>query len=159
MLHIPFGYLFLNEPPEVPMLLPDLRTVDKLFKKHPSQPYNPDIANAFFRAGLIESWGRGVDVMVQECRKSGSPEPVLRYEDSGFWVEFYSKATAKTPGKTPGLILSAFKETPELTIPELAMLLGKSESAVERAIKKLREAGKLVRVGPAKGGHWKVTGE
>jgi len=28
MLHVPFGYLFLSEPPEEPMLLPDLRTVD-----------------------------------------------------------------------------------------------------------------------------------
>jgi len=32
-----------------------------------------------------------VDVMVQACRKYGSPEPVLRYEDSGFWVEFGAK--------------------------------------------------------------------
>jgi len=38
--------------------LPDNWTIDKPIKKHPSQPYNPDIANAFFRAGLIESWGR-----------------------------------------------------------------------------------------------------
>jgi len=67
--------------------LPENWTIDKLLKKHTSQPYNPDIANAFFRAGLIESWERGIDVMVQACRKYGSPEPVLRYEDSGFWVE------------------------------------------------------------------------
>jgi len=35
--------------------LPENWTIDKLLKKHPSQPYNPDIANIFFRAGLIES--------------------------------------------------------------------------------------------------------
>jgi ATP-dependent DNA helicase RecG len=71
--------------------LPENWTIDRLFQKHPFQPYNPNVANAFFRAGLIESWGRGVDVMVQACRKYGSPEPVLRYEDSGFWVEFGAK--------------------------------------------------------------------
>ncbi len=31
--------------------LPDNWTVENLLKKHPSKPYNPDIANAFFRSG------------------------------------------------------------------------------------------------------------
>lgn len=26
-------------------------------EKHRSLPHNPDIANTFFRAGFIESWG------------------------------------------------------------------------------------------------------
>ena len=53
----------------------------------------------------------------------------------------------------------ALRQDATLTIPELAAHMGKSERAVERAIKKLREDGKLERVGPAKGGHWKVLGE
>ncbi|MBT5269672.1 MAG: transcriptional regulator, partial [Candidatus Marinimicrobia bacterium] len=36
--------------------LPDEWGVEDLLRKHPSKPYNPDIANAFFRAGMIESW-------------------------------------------------------------------------------------------------------
>ena len=28
---------------------------ESLLTKHPSKPYNPDIANAFFRSGYIES--------------------------------------------------------------------------------------------------------
>jgi predicted HTH transcriptional regulator len=39
---------------------------------------------------------------------------------------------------------------------ELAGYFGKSESAMERAIRKLREEGRLQRIGPAKGGYWKV---
>lgn len=39
--------------------LPENWTIEKLLDKHPSKPYNPDIANAFFRSGYIESWGRG----------------------------------------------------------------------------------------------------
>ena len=39
--------------------LPDQWTVERLKKKHPSRPFNPDVANCFFRAGLIEAWGRG----------------------------------------------------------------------------------------------------
>jgi len=32
-------------------------TVEKLLGKHASIPFNPDIANVFFRAGMIEAWG------------------------------------------------------------------------------------------------------
>jgi ATP-dependent DNA helicase RecG len=45
--------------------LPDDWTVERLKSKHPSQPYNPDVANAFFRAGMIEAWGRGIERVIQ----------------------------------------------------------------------------------------------
>ena len=55
-------------------------------------------------------------------------------------------------------ILEYVAENPETTIPELAEITGVSTRSVERNIKKLQDAGKLRRVGPAKGGHWKVLG-
>ena len=61
-----------------------------------------------------------------------------------------------TPGKLPERIRALLRAKPDLSIPELAASLGKSVSAVERAIRKLREGGRLERVGPAKGGLWKV---
>lgn len=66
------------------------------------------------------------------------------------------KTPVKTLGKTPERILALLAETPALSISELARHIGKSESAIERAIRKLREAGRLTRVGPDKGGHWRV---
>ena len=36
-------------------------TIDDLMGKHRSRPYNPLIANTFFRAGFIEAWGRGIE--------------------------------------------------------------------------------------------------
>ncbi|MCI5143883.1 MAG: winged helix-turn-helix transcriptional regulator [Candidatus Electrothrix sp. ATG1] len=53
-------------------------------------------------------------------------------------------------------ILQFLTATPTMTIPELAGILNRSESAVGRAIRKLRQAEKLKRVGPAKGGYWRV---
>jgi len=38
----------------------------------------------------------------------------------------------------------------------LASRLNRSESAIKRAVRKLRDSGRLQRVGPAKGGTWKV---
>lgn len=62
----------------------------------------------------------------------------------------------KTLGKTPEIILRYLIAAPDASIPELAQILDKSESAIERAIRKLRADGKLRRIGPAKGGHWEV---
>ncbi len=55
---------------------------------HPSQPYNPDIANAFFRAGEIETWGRWIAQIFRSCRAAGTPEPRIEPRAGGLWVEF-----------------------------------------------------------------------
>ena len=38
-------------------------TPETLMRRHRSKPYNPNIANAFFRAGYVEAWGRGIEKM------------------------------------------------------------------------------------------------
>ncbi len=68
--------------------LPDNWTVEKLLTKHPSKPYNPDIANALFRSGYIEAWGRGTIKMINDCIRFDIPSPHYYYDMSGFWVEF-----------------------------------------------------------------------
>jgi predicted HTH transcriptional regulator len=68
----------------------------------------------------------------------------------------FAKMSGKMTGKTSGKVLHLLKESPELSIPEMAMRLGKSERTIERATRELRSTGKLARIGPDKGGHWKV---
>ena len=68
--------------------LPEDWTISNLFKNHSSRPYNPDIANAFFRSGYIESWGRGISKMAELCEAKGLPKPTYLVEGSDFWVEF-----------------------------------------------------------------------
>jgi ATP-dependent DNA helicase RecG len=68
--------------------LPETWTVEKLVEKHSSKPYNPDIANAVFRSGYIESWGRGTIKIIEKCVEAGLPKPSYIYENSGLWVVF-----------------------------------------------------------------------
>lgn len=68
--------------------LPENWTVKTLLEKHASRPYNPDIANALFRSGYIESWGRGTIKIIKECKAAGIPEPVFSYDSSDISVEF-----------------------------------------------------------------------
>ncbi len=68
--------------------LPENWTVRKLLQKHSSKPRNPEIANAFFRAGYIEAWGRGTIKIAEQCQKHGLPTPEFKNEGSDFWVIF-----------------------------------------------------------------------
>ena len=68
--------------------LPENWTVDMLQEKHTSIPYNPDIANAFFRSGYVEAWGRGIEKINELCTDARLPLPVITYNHSGCWVEF-----------------------------------------------------------------------
>ena len=83
--------------------------------KHAAQPYNPDVANAFFRSGMIEAWGRGIEWMMKDCLNAGVLVPNLRYKQTGLWVEFSfsdhsgKQKMQKLPKKLPkkkSLILS-----------------------------------------------------
>ncbi|NLF43636.1 MAG: transcriptional regulator, partial [Bacteroidales bacterium] len=68
--------------------LPENWTIETLLDKHSSKPFNPDIANTLFRSGHIESWGRGISKMTEQCFKYGLPAPLFFFKSSGFWVEF-----------------------------------------------------------------------
>jgi ATP-dependent DNA helicase RecG len=48
------------------------------------------------------------------------------------------------------------KTNPGLTARELANVLGISQRAVEKQIYKLRQANRIRRIGPDKGGYWEV---
>ena len=66
------------------------------------------------------------------------------------------KTRVKTPVKTDAQLLALLRRQPTLALADAAAHLGKSVSAVERLVRKLREAGRLRHVGPQKGGHWEV---
>ena len=97
--------------------LPPDWTLERLLSKHASAPFNPDVANTFFRSGQIEAWGRGIERMVQACEQAGQPAPVLQLEAIGLWVTFAFAAEylAASPGLGGSLVetpVEAPVETP-----------------------------------------------
>ncbi len=55
--------------------LPFGLTPDDLKRPHESRPWNPIIARAFWRRGIIESWGRGTIKMAELTAEAGLVEP------------------------------------------------------------------------------------
>ena len=58
---------------------------------------------------------------------------------------------------TEDKILNHFKQNPNSTIKELAIILDLTTRAVEKQIAKLKEEGKLKRIGSARQGYWEVN--
>lgn len=69
--------------------LPENWTTEKLFESHPSSPYNPLIANAFFRSGDIESWGRGYKRILEAVSTYKLLPPRLEML-SGLMITYYT---------------------------------------------------------------------
>jgi len=87
------------------------------------------------------------------------PVPEYRYDFSGFFLELNVSShdqLVETSVKTSVKILELISSNNQITILELAGEIGVTERSIERNIQKLQQNGKLIRIGPAKGGHWKI---
>jgi len=145
-----------------PDQLPPSWTLAKLRQKHASLPFNPVIANVFFRAGEIEAWGRGVERIFAACREARFPEPVIEQESTGLWIslafpEDIVKRTAESDsgkkfGRGAGAILKMIEGNPRISAQEmvdsLTISLTISERAIEKNLRSLREQGVIRRIGP-----------
>ncbi len=136
--------------------LPDDWTIEKLLEKHPSKPFNPDIANALFRSGYIESWGRGIRKMINECILFGIPKPKLFYDMSGFWVEFskgtYNEKHLKSLGLNSRQIkaIKYLNENRRITNSEYQTIHKVSRNTATRDLTELVEKG-LIKSSDTKG--------
>jgi ATP-dependent DNA helicase RecG len=64
-----------------------LNTTEKLFEKHSSKPFNPKLAQIFFKSGMIEQWGRGFDKIREACeRYDKTPLPEYDISETGVMV-------------------------------------------------------------------------
>ena len=67
--------------------------IDKnLYEKHQSVPYNPLIAQTFFKAGFIESWGRGYEQIRKVCLDYNyTPNPKIEIGRDGIMIQCTQK--------------------------------------------------------------------
>lgn len=143
----------------------------KLLGKHPSRPFNPLLANAFFRAGYIESWGRGIEKIHRECRDHGIEPPIYDFSMAGVMLTFRSPkvyshggprgpSNETTPKTTPIPIaqnlLTLIQAAPDITLRQLADQVGLTREGVKYHLKKLKSKGLLRHVGSTRDGRWEI---
>jgi len=67
------------------------------------------------------------------------------------------KNSVKSSVKTEEVILHLLSQNPKMTAKDLAETLEITLRAVEKQLANLKKDNKLERIGPDKGGYWKVT--
>lgn len=142
--------------------LPENWTIDTLLEEHASKPFNPDIANAFFRSGYIESWGRGISKMTDLCAEAGLPKPLYYYKSSGFWVEFrkdiYHNEYLQSLGLNDRQIKAVLytKEKGKITNSEYQEINETSARTAVRDLEMLVNSGIFKRKGERKGAYYEL---
>lgn len=153
--------------------LPAEIPVERLFQEHVSKPSNPNLANVFFKCGMVESWGRGFEKIISYYKENESKLPEIDHSLGGVTARCFAsdgylkleREHAKDPfynGKKVNdpingfcdIVLAVLKEYPEATYNEIAMKSGKSTATVKRVLAKLKADGKIVREGSKKTGRW-----
>ncbi|MCL1853938.1 MAG: winged helix-turn-helix transcriptional regulator [Peptococcaceae bacterium] len=136
-----------------------------------SSPYNPKIAYAFYRAGYIETWGRGIERITTACKEAGKREPLFEASPGEIGVTFFADINLVTHEKARGDLKDTVKDTvngtqhrilqllvanPKMTARAISQALEINERNVKKNIKTLKDADLIRRVGSDRSGYWVV---
>ena len=151
-------------------MLPFGWTVETLLSTHVSKPYNPDVAKVFYRAGYIESWGRGIQKIRDACKSLGADEPEYIVHGEDIMVKFSALQSAKvsdakalnvlkdvTKDATIEIkILNLIKENASITTTDMARQLSVNRRTIQRGLEVLKSRGTIERKGGKRYGYWQV---
>lgn len=149
-------------------ILPSEWNIGTLLERHKSKPYNPDVANAFFRAGYVETWGRGIQKICEACKSYGIPEPEFKLLGGDITIKFTALKLRKSfendtlndtlddtlNDTLDAKIFAILKSNNKITQKKIAANLGISIVSVKRIMKKLVENGIIERKGGKRFGYW-----
>ena len=159
---------------------PNLNTTEKLFAKHSSKPFNPKLAQIFFKSGMIETWGRGFDKIREACAKHDAPLPEYDISDVGVMVlckpcerylrlldnnslnnneRIISELLSEKEIEKMSAILIYLQDNSTITSKKGRDLTNKSAATVRRYLERLCEVGLLKQSGGTKGALYTKIGE
>jgi len=137
-------------------------TPDNIKEMHASKPYNPLIASVLYKTTWLESWGSGIQRMVDACKVQDVPEPYYKILVDGTIVMVFPMpafnaqncgincGNGESGGESNGEIQLTDKQRSVIaellrdgsnTAKSLARLLGYSQRSAERDINFLRKNG------------------
>jgi ATP-dependent DNA helicase RecG len=147
-------------------LLPFGLTPDELTRPHASRPWNPLIAQVFYRRGIIEVWGRGTLKMVELTEQAGLAPPEFECRAGEFLVRF--RSTRDVPPTSVGHDLTALqRELLEVLARSAPVSLGQIREklapgtprrTVQDNLQLLRRMGLVDVSGKAHGARWRISG-
>lgn len=114
-------------------------------------------------------WGRGIQKVIEACCELGAPDPEYTVLGDDLTVKFTELKNAQEKALNPPIrhiggldgglaekILGIMMDRPEITQSELVEKLAVPLRTLQRAIKELKSAGMIARVGGNRFGHWEI---
>ncbi len=134
---------------------------------------NPIVAEGMKVLGFVNRFSRGVLRVKEELKENGNGEPKfnLSLKTAFMVIESISEEGLKFPrqdDKSDGrnkeemiqvLILSSIKENPKVTMRSISVQHNLSIKVTRKILNKLRKGKIIKRVGPNRGGQWKLCDE
>lgn len=151
-----------------------------LYGKHSSKPRNRNIADTMFKAGFIDTWGRGYKKIHDGFEKVGLPMPTVESHCGGTLVTFQrgfdvtsgrknvsssvSSSVSSDVGSLSVVQLSErqkkicelIKENPFISGEQMSVVLSVVPRTIWRDLSALQKMGVLIREGNTSAGHWVV---
>lgn len=156
-------------------------TFEEAMQGH-SKLRNRTIANILSQIGFVEAWGTGIRRIQSAAKEYGLPEPEFIEMPEMFRVNLYRRALPTDALRSDGdiseivgdvgenvgdmsekdsdakaSVLKIISDNNKASATGIAKAMSVTQRTVERYIKELREEGKLVRHGSARGGYWEVV--
>ena len=156
-------------------------TPAKLLQKHSSFPRNHNIANAFYKAGFVESWGRGFKKIAEEFEKAKLPLPTIEEECGGVMAVIQRKTVdeiiqeressgnvGENIGRNVGdvsefklserqtIIQNIISSNPTVTAKQMSETLSVTSRTIERDLSAMQKAGIIKHEGKDNAGTWVV---
>ena len=151
-------------------------SLDDLMKPHSSHAQNPLIAQVMYYGKYLETWGRGIELMQEQCELANTPAPQFFVEGGCFRVTFmrpfYNEKKGGTQGGTQDgtqdgtqeksqsdneldvWIVEQIKKNPKITTEELAV---KSQKGVRTIKRHISMMGNVRFIGSGYSGHWEIV--
>lgn len=158
-------------------MLPEGYDENVLYNKHSSKPRNRNIADAMFKAGFIDTWGRGYKKIREGFEATGMPMPKVQNFCGGVQViiertKFIQMSGATSNGGNSGgsggslaavqlserqkRICETIKSNSKVTVEQMSVALSVAKRTLERELAALQKMGVLAREGNTSAGHWVI---
>ncbi len=157
--------------------LPEKITPENIEDVHASYPRNKNIAFVFYKAGFIESWGRGWKKICDGFVSAGLPKPTIESKQGGVLVTFQRNnvnLSNQNPIDAHNVAVNVAEELTErqqniirliedcvaqnvaVNTKYLSEKLNVNRKTIQRDMAHLQERKLIQWVGPDKGGHWEI---
>jgi ATP-dependent DNA helicase RecG len=159
-------------------------SLDDLMKPHSSHAQNPLIAQVMYYGKYLETWGRGIELMQEQCEFANTPAPQFSVEGGCFCVTFMrpiydgkkgvsqdvpqggtqggtqdgtqdgTQEKSQSDNELDVWIVEQIKKNPKITTEELAV---KSQKGVRTIKRHISMIGNVRFIGSGYSGHWEIV--